>query len=390
MRGVSGAGELARTQLVQDLPRLGVAPGLVDVRLQAGEHEQRAARHLGVDHQRFAGRQQRVTAERCHVPRDPGRGQLPAFGRHHQGVQVAHGGVEEAVEKLVVRGDVRAPGHPGVVLRPESRGGLCDRRRPVRLLCRHPRDEERDRLAGRELEIPGRVRALPVDGRSGRSRVELDLGPAALAVRGEVGEADVATVARRGQDAAARAPVHAPDLEDVGEVGAQRQLDRRLHRAGVEVVHANGVMQTVCDHHGPAHVERLLRHGGAVCSQQGRVGRVDDRVVPRFHHRGEQDRLISADGQPAFREVAGVVGVEALPGRTGTDVPVPSCTHEDGPGLEREQVLVRLRRHQGSALGISRRERGAHAEPPVGRASCFCGGGHGAAIVRAGVGAAAP
>ena len=129
VRDLPGAGELAGAQLVQDLARLGVAPALVGVGLQPREHEQRAARDLGVDHQRLAGAQQRVAAERRDVP---GNARRPAADRRRPASSARAGRARRrrsagrTARCRCVIASARAD--PVGVGRLEPRGGLLERR----------------------------------------------------------------------------------------------------------------------------------------------------------------------------------------------------------------------------------------------------------------------
>ena len=122
VRDAAGPGELAGTQLVQNLPGLGVTPGLISLGLKPCEHKQRATRDFRVDHQRLASTQQRVTTERGYVPRDAGRRQPIVTDRHHQRLQITHRGIDQAVKQLVVGRDLRACVNPLRVFGLEHRG----------------------------------------------------------------------------------------------------------------------------------------------------------------------------------------------------------------------------------------------------------------------------
>ena len=68
-----------------------------------------------------------------------------------------------------------------------------------------------------------------------------------------------------------------------------------------------------------------------------------------LHHRGQQHRRQSTDRQSQLGEVAGVLRVEPLArGARRADSPSRPRAHEHGSGLERQQLLARLRRHTGA------------------------------------------
>jgi hypothetical protein len=204
MRDLAGSRKLADAKLVEDLARLRVAPRLIRFGLERGEHTQRTAGNLGVDHHRLGSAQQRVATERRHVPGDPGSRQRRVADRHHQRVDVAHRGIDEQVEQLVVGANRCARLDPGGVSRLELRRGLLERPRgtssPTRL--RRDHELELDCLAGVELNVPLERRTLAFDQQSPRREAGFDSRLTPLPVSGDVGEAQPVAVARRWRELA--------------------------------------------------------------------------------------------------------------------------------------------------------------------------------------------
>jgi len=100
---------------VEDLPGLLVAP-VVDPRpLVAREELERFAGRPRADRQELVRCQEGITPEDRDVPGDARREDVPFVGPHVQGPEVAEAPVQQLVEELVVRDELRAAPFPLLV-----------------------------------------------------------------------------------------------------------------------------------------------------------------------------------------------------------------------------------------------------------------------------------
>jgi len=88
---------------VDDLPGLGVRLGVVLLRLERRERDERVARELGPEEERLQARDQRVPSEHGHEPRHARGEELPV-GRF-----VVEAERREVGDRAVERGDERIP-----------------------------------------------------------------------------------------------------------------------------------------------------------------------------------------------------------------------------------------------------------------------------------------
>ena len=252
-RGVHGAevrrvrhgahgGELAAPQFVHDLAGLFLAEGVVHGALVAGQERDRRPPPALVEEQRLEADEGHLPPERGREPRQAGeRHPLPADDRREQ-PQVVLPAAQRAVQLVVVGEDVGRLGLPALVLVAER----ADAR--VELAAGLAR-----RLRADHLDV------VPDDGAPTRRKVEAKARPPLLERLGAVVEADdrlardivepqvrerQGAVAGLGREARAAAPAAAAaDLEQVGEVGVEVQVDDELHLALVVVAHAEQLVQ---------------------------------------------------------------------------------------------------------------------------------------------------
>ena len=244
--------------------------------------------------------------------REPGqageRHPLPADDRREQ-AQVVLPAAQGAVQLVVVGEDVGRLGLPALVLvakradaRVELAAGLARR------------------LRADHLDV------VPDDGAPAGRKVQAEARPPLLERLGVVVEADdrlardivetqvrerQGTVAGLGREARAAAPAAAAaDLEQVGEVGVEVQVDDELDLALVVVAHPQQLVQAVGDEARAAHVHAGLRQRVPVRGARLEVGQLDRRRVPAVGARAEEYRLAAGDGELVAAEVARVAVVQ--------------------------------------------------------------------------------
>src|SRR5665213_4198174 len=121
-----------------------------------------------------------------------------------------------------------------------------------------------DRLARIEAQIPGDVDAVPVDPHASRRRAEVDERLTTAPVDREVAEAKTIRIACGRDELPAGPSADASDLEHVGKVGGQRDLDDGCDRLRVKVLNAHAVVEAIGDEHRPPYVQRVLRDARSV------------------------------------------------------------------------------------------------------------------------------
>jgi hypothetical protein len=370
-------GQFAAPQLVQDLPGLGVVPGAVVLCLKIAQDQQGFPGRAGIGEQRLTRGQHRVATEQRDKPRNARRDEAPTArcDRCHERVQVPQGRFDHAVEELVVgldRGARVLPGTLVVARAPRGRRELQSA--PARAGARRDRHEQLVVGARVERQSPlehGAV-ALHADGRGRAFRVDRRL--AEHLVLAQIREGHSVPVAFRRERVPARGSLRGrAHLEHVGEVGAEAQRDRGLDPLRGEVLEAELQVQPLADQHRALHRDRLLARDQLALPAELGVGGVHDGRMACLCRRGERHRPASIQRQPQFRQVAGVVLVEAFAAhQAGPDLAVGARAQEQRPVLDRQQLLARLGVHVG---GAAQHDRGrppddvvAHSRRAVGAA----------------------
>ena len=187
-------------------------------------------------------------------------------------------------------------------------------------------------VAVAELQVPaGGTRGQ----RSGR-RVEMK-GRAALdPVEAGIGEADAAIVEPRGAHRAATRPLLAAHLEQVGEVGAERDLERNGRRQRTEAPQPETLVAgAVAQELEPAEIEAVaLQPDPALGIVEVGIGEIDDqRAIVVDHDRAEQQRREAAEPELQIGEEARVLEIEAV--RTALAAAEVALLVEDA-----EQIVV--------------------------------------------------
>ena len=107
-------------------------------------------------------------------------------------------------------------------------------------------------------------------------------------------------------------PLCAPHLEDVGEIGAEEQLERDLERTEVVVVNPQAVVaDSLPEKAAPEDVNRVARPRDHAVRQVIRIGQIDDQEgVVLLHGRAEQQRAPVVDQQHQVAQEPGPLVVE--------------------------------------------------------------------------------
>ena len=182
-------GELAGTDLVRDLPGLGIAPVVALRRLQLRELLEGTARERGLDDRVLQARDQRVAAEERDVPRHAGR-RDPEVGAEVVVVQterahIVHRSAIDAVDVLVGARHLGRTAEPAVlehVLRSDAVVLAAASRRAHRFAAiEQVMTAGVPRGAGGEVELEGDP-AVGVTGRRAAVQQPVDETPAEVAV----------------------------------------------------------------------------------------------------------------------------------------------------------------------------------------------------------------
>ena len=189
---------------------------------------------------------------------------------------------------------------------------------------------------------------------AGRQR---SAGPASHPVEPVVGEGDPVGVGLRRVVAPAPAPAGAPDLEDVGEVRLQAEVQVEGDLAGREVVDPQPlVTDAVVEDAAPEQVDAAVRQRHLPVADEVGVGQVDrqQHVVPD-DGRAQRHRPLPVDAEVEPGHVAGASVVEALllPGRRG-----------DGTRAVEHGERVLVHQHPGELVVPFRHPGLSHATPP--------------------------
>jgi hypothetical protein len=144
---------LSAAHLVDDLARLGIALGVVRVRLVRREEPQHAARDRRIDPERLERHDQRIAAERRAEPRDTRVRHGPLRGRNSQHREVDGGVADPGVHRVIRRRDLRGEVGPGCG---PAGDGIAGGPGPHAALTQRARDLHRDlhALSGRERNDP--------------------------------------------------------------------------------------------------------------------------------------------------------------------------------------------------------------------------------------------
>ncbi len=111
-----GLGALAVPDLVDDLPRLGIAFRVVLARLQLGEHGEGVLGKLGAEEERLEARDHGVAAEDGHEPRHAGGGELASGASvlvHPEGREIGNGLAERVGQVVPGAAKLRDAQPPG-------------------------------------------------------------------------------------------------------------------------------------------------------------------------------------------------------------------------------------------------------------------------------------
>ena len=320
-RGIHGAvvrrvrhgargGELAAPQLVHDLAGLLITEGVVDRALPVTQERDRRLRPAQVEEQRLETDEGHLAAERRREPRQSGeRHPLPVDHRG-QLAQVVLAAAQRPVELVVVGEDVGGVRLPALVLVPqrpvagvELTAGLAGR----------AGSDDLDVVADGRVPAGWKVQPVPrpplLDGLG--AIVEVDDRLAGDLVEAEVGEREGAGADLRRKPLAATTAAAAADLEQVGEVRREVEVDDELHVTLVVVAHAQELVQPVGDEARAAHVNAGLRQGSPVRGARLQVGELHRRRVTAVGAGAEQHRLAAGDRDLVPAQVARVAVVQA-------------------------------------------------------------------------------
>lgn len=166
------------------------------------------------------------------------------------------------------------------------------------------------------------------------------------AVEPAIAEDEPALAVLHRKPLAAALPPHAADLEDVGVVAGEAQLQAQVdnlipvvHHSHVLVVHA--LVQQLA----PEEVQRPLTDAQRVALVEIGRGEVDDQqAVVLLERRVQQHRPLAVDAQFEVREIAGAVVVDAeVAGAVGMDVAVAIEHRERVAVLEHARAVARPR-----------------------------------------------
>ncbi len=311
--------EFTVTKLVHDLAGFGVAEIIAFLRLPAAQHIQRSAREFRIDQYVLQRNDQAVAAERRHEPGQPGGGQehhvVGALDRQAQRRHVVDRLVEEAIEFLVAGTQFQHRLPPiavglglgrsfgvhgaimGRVIAPVAVGEFVQQATVPLAAGRQP-DLETQAAVG---EHGARVALADRNG-NGAGKVDVAVG----------GAQGLARLRPVGVDVAAADVALGLDVEHVGEIGTDRDLQVEPHRFLAVVGDVQVLVQALIHHAGQSERQRLPRDR-AVLGEKPLVGQEDAGGV-------ETDRA----------------AVDQFPGRS-VRVDRPGA---DQPGVEKIQPFV--------------------------------------------------
>ena len=312
--------QLAVAQLVQDLARLGVAVVVALLRLVLPQHLQRARGEFRIDDHRLQRDDQRVAAEQCHEPRQPGGGHehhvVRALQRQPQGGHVLHTLIVATIEFLVAGIDLQHRALPlvhlaGMIRCRAGMGAFPRRSDALRAIHEVVDQAAMPGLPGLQRD----VEAQPPVGVHRRPAVAVAGADDHLAaeILVAIGDAQHLPLLRpRRGDAAAPHDLVALHLEDVGEIGADRDLQVEANRILAVVGDLDILVQPAIDM-AADHQAQRARRDRPVLAHEGAVGLEDARrmvgdgaaiqQVPRLAvgiDRPGADHPGVAEIQPAF------------------------------------------------------------------------------------------
>ncbi len=357
--------------------------------LTALQEPRRRLRPAQVEEQGLEADEGKLAPKRRHEPGHARHGDALPVDLRRQHAQVVLAAPYDLVDQLVVGEDVGGAGVPALV--------LVAQRRKLRaeVALARLRGAGRDDLhvvadghvlAGREPQTPARPALFDRLGRVG----ERHDGLAQHLIQPEVGERQRVLLGFCGEARAALAPPQAADLEEVGEVGVEVEVDHQLDLGLVEVAHAQQFVEPVGHEPGAAHVHGRLRQRAPVRHARLEVGELHRGGVAALGGRREQHGLAAGDRELQPAEVPGVLMVEAedgvltaghLPQRVGVEEEVAFLDREARGAASAHHVAFRAR--GDDALFFERREllladddaAGALGAPGLSRWT-----GHGAAV----------
>ncbi len=369
MRHGAHGGELAAPQLVHDLAGLLLAEGVVDRALPSPQERDRRLRPAQVEEQGLETDERHLAPEGRHEPRQPGERHPLAVDHRGQQAQVVLAAAQRPVQLVVVGEDVGVFRLPALVLvaqRPDAgvelAAGLARRSGP------HDLDVVADGRMPARRQMQPEPRPALLEGL--RAVVKADDRLAGDLVEPEVGEREGAVAGLRREPLAAATAAAATDLEQIGEVRVEVQVDDELHRALVVVAHAQELVQPVGDEARAAHVHARLRQGVPVRGARLQVGQLHRRRVPAVGAGAEQHRLAAGDRELVPAEMAGVAVVEPqhrvlrprhLPELVGVEEEVALFDGEPGRAPAAHHVALGAR---GGDDGLFRRAL-AHGRLPL-------------------------
>ena len=241
-----------------------------------------------------------------HVPGDARREDAAAVGPRVQRAKVAQPALEQVVEHLVVG---RRSACTRVPSPRRTRRSRCTAvSKSAASICSSPTTRSNVRATTR-VWCGARCSAKSTSTRSPTTSSRSGRGENSMCVRRTtsssplVGELDLRLRRRGRPDVAARWPLEAAHLEDVGEVCGHRERHGQPHGVRVVVLDADALEHLARDCPHAADVERLLRHGQLVVVVEVGVGQVRGRQVAALAGGREQHRV-------AARKLHAVVGQE--------------------------------------------------------------------------------
>ncbi len=322
-------GQLAAAQLVHDLARLGITVIVARLGLPAGQHLERAARELRVQDHRLQAGDQRVAPEQRHEPRQPGGGQVVhvaiALDRQAQRRHVLDRLVEQQAERMHAGLDSQHLAPPrgqfatllAVGVEPAFRRGR------VGLIAVDQVVEQRAApgLARRQLQRAAQP-AVRIHDRHRRDRAQPDRAEErAVAIAGD----QLPALFRPGRaDPPAPDDASALDLEDVGEVAADRDFKVEVHALAAVIGHLDQLVHAAVDHPAQHEAQRSRRHLPGLAGECA-VGQEHPRAVIHRRPAVQQVPLLAVRIERVGADDARVEEVEPLVGRPGSSArPAPS------------------------------------------------------------------
>ena len=364
MRHDPRARELAVADLVQDLARLLVPPVVLLRALASGQELERFARRTRVDRQQLVRGDERVPSEDGHVPGDPCGEHAALAHAGVEGAEISEAAIEELVEQLVVRDDLRRLALPLLVRATQLVHGVIEVRRGAVVLGpedRLDRNDEEPGLVGLEVdpEHRGRERILDIDPVG--LDAEPDPGHPPDPVPAFVHELDHGIGDGRSVRPPGMPVGHPPHVEDVGEVGTEPELDLQRDVRRVVVLDPDPFEQMAVDRSDPPDVDRLLGRSQDVTLVQVRVGQVDVGHVTALGGRGQQHEVAPVHRHAEMGQVPRVVRVEAEPEVAAVvEVALEIGVQEGLPFLHGQRLAREIgdQDRGGALLGLGRRRGG--------------------------------